>query len=79
MATDIVKINVQVDSDLKATGVWASDGPIYLVELESDTGDVLKSRFDTQKAAFIDPVPGAEHEGAQELAKSLAAISKPGK
>jgi hypothetical protein len=71
-------LSVKLGNTWTATGAWTSQGPIVLVKLESGTGDILKSRFDVHKAAFIDPVPETSGQGIPRLARSIAALSKPG-
>lgn len=68
-------LRVKLGNTWTATGAWTSKGPIVLVKLESGNGEVLNSRFDVHKAAFIDPVPEAGGSGVPRLAKSIAALS----
>lgn len=70
-------LSVKLGNTWKATGAWTSKGPIALVKLESGAGEVLNSRFDVHKAAFIDPVPETGGSGIPKLAKSIAALSRP--
>jgi len=68
----------------KATKLWVTDdGPIVLVQATSISGEV-KSRLDTHKSMFIDPLPiSANAAGIQNLvnvvndtAKEIKEITK---
>lgn len=66
--------SIDIGSGVFATRVWLSDGPIVLIATRSKTGEVKNSRFDLQKAMFIDPLPGERMEsGVRAVVKAVRA------
>ena len=59
-----------------ATGAWATGGAIVLIEAQSQTGQVFKSRLDMHKAMFIDPLPiKASEDDIRTLVAEVNAVS----
>jgi uncharacterized membrane protein YcaP (DUF421 family) len=57
MATTITIEPVALGQGWEATRAWITGGPIVLIQANSPTGQIVKSRLDMQKLMFIDPLP----------------------
>jgi hypothetical protein len=61
-------VPIDLGTGWKATDVWVTGGPIFLVQATSESGQVQKSRLDTHKSMFIDPLPiTADEKRIQDL------------
>jgi hypothetical protein len=78
MATKIIIEPVDLGQGWEATRVWITGGPIVLIQANSPTGQIVKSRLDMQKSMFIDPWPiKAKEEDIQHLVEVVSASAEP--
>lgn len=76
MWKELKEFNIQVAPNYTVTKASGSKGPIFLVLVEGADGQIIKSRFDVQKAMFIDPLNvEVGEQGIKKLVKSLSASS----
>ncbi len=64
---------VHLGSGWMATEAWVIGGPLVLIQAQSQTGEVLKSRLDMGKEIFIDPWPIKANEG--DIRKLVATVN----
>jgi hypothetical protein len=76
MATTITIEPVDLGQGWEATRTWRTGGPIVLIQANSPTGQIVKSRLDMQKSMFIDPLPiKAKKADIQHLVQVVSASS----
>ena len=74
MATTITIEPVDLGQGWEATRVWITGGPIVLIQANSPTGEIVKSRLDMEKSMFIDPLPiKAKKTDIQHLVQVVSA------
>jgi hypothetical protein len=74
MATTITIEPVNLGQGWEATRAWITGGPIVLIQANSPTGQIVKSRLDMQKSMFIDPLPiKAKKADIQHLVQVVSA------
>lgn len=74
MATPIIIEPVELGQGWEATRAWTTGGPIVLIQANSPTGQIVKSRLDMQKSMFIDPLPiEAKKADIQHLVEAVNA------
>ncbi len=79
MATQRIVIGpVELGLGWEATRAWVTGGPVVLIQANSPTGQIVKSRFDMQKSMFIDPMPvEAKKADIEHLVEALNAAADP--